>query len=245
MDILPKTEGLLRIVANNIVNLRKQRGISQDELAFRANIDRTYMGYIENARHNVSLDKLVRIADALEVELAQLLLLDLPANEQKTDLEKLDLLFPYIREYQKLATKHGINDIFQDNGGKLLQVLLLTKLQNLRGREGNDAVDDEGNEYELKSVNASLTRSFSTHHHLNPTILAKYRSVNWYFAVYEGIEIVEIYYVKSTDLEPLFQRWETKWHLDRKDINNPKIPLSYVRTVGQRLYSNYIEGEIL
>jgi hypothetical protein len=37
-----------------------------------------------------------------------------------SDLDELQRLFPYIREYQALANKHGINDIFQDNGGKLL-----------------------------------------------------------------------------------------------------------------------------
>ena len=105
------------------------------------------------------------------------------------DKALLDRLFPHIRQYQELAQKHGINDIFQDNGGKLLQVLLLTNLKVLPGREGNDAVDDSGNEYELKSVNIRLTKSFSTHHHMNPNIIEKYRQVDWIFAVYEGIEI--------------------------------------------------------
>jgi len=54
----------------------------------------------------------------------------------------LDRLFPYIRRYQKLASKHGIHDIFQDNGGKLLQVSLITRLRILPSREGNDAVDE-------------------------------------------------------------------------------------------------------
>ena len=40
-------------------------------------------------------------------------------------MQVLEKLFPAIREYQKLATKHGIKDIFQDNGGKLLQVVLM------------------------------------------------------------------------------------------------------------------------
>jgi hypothetical protein len=35
------------------------------------------------------------------------------------DTKELERLFPYIREYQALASKHGIGDIFQDNGGKL------------------------------------------------------------------------------------------------------------------------------
>ncbi len=48
----------------------------------------------------------------------------------------LDDLFPSIQRYQDLATQHGINDIFQDNGGKILQVLLVTGLTVIPGREG-------------------------------------------------------------------------------------------------------------
>lgn len=148
-------------------------------------------------------------------------------------------LFPAIRLYQELASKHGIHDIFQDNGGKLLQVLLLVGLRSLPGREGNDAVDEEGNEYELKSVNIHLTRSFSTHHHMNPTIIAKYRKVNWIFAVYEGIEIKTIFLMTPGDLETYYKRWEEKWHADGgKDINNPKIPLKFVEEHGRLLYEN-------
>jgi hypothetical protein len=109
------------------------------------------------------------------------------------DKAQLDELWPAIRQYQELARAHGINDIFQDNGGKLLQVILLTGLKVIPLREGNDAKDEEGNEYELKSVNIELTKSFSTHHHMNPVIIAKYRKVAWIFAVYRGIEILEIY----------------------------------------------------
>ena len=47
-------------------------------------------------------------------------------------IAELNRLFPYVREYQQLAKKvANINDIFQDNGGKLLQVLLVTDLRNL------------------------------------------------------------------------------------------------------------------
>ena len=153
------------------------------------------------------------------------------------DRAKLERLFPYIRENQCLAEKHGINDIFQDNGGKILQVLLITGLKALPGREGNDAVDLQGNEYELKSVNILLTKSFSTHHHINPVIIAKYRKVDWVFAVYKGIEIQEIFLLKPDELEPYYEKWENKWHAEGgKDINNPKIPLKFVREVGIQLY---------
>ena len=154
------------------------------------------------------------------------------------DKKKMERIWPSLVEYQKLATEHGIDDIFQDNGGTILQVLLITGLRRVVGREGNDAVDDDGQEYELKSVNIALTKSFSTHHHMNPTIIAKYRKVPWIFAVYRGIELLEIYRLEPSDMEPWYRKWEDKWHADGgKDINNPKVPLTYVREQGKKLYS--------
>jgi hypothetical protein len=150
----------------------------------------------------------------------------------------LDDLFPYIQRYQELAAKHGINDIFQDNGGKILQVLLVTGLKVLPGREGNDAKDADGNEYELKSVNVALTKSFSTHHHINPRIIDKYRQVDWIFAIYREINLVSIYKLTPSDLECFYTKWWDKWHSPGdKDINNPKIPIKYVIEHGELLYS--------
>lgn len=161
------------------------------------------------------------------------------------DWQELKRLFPSIRAYQRLASRHGVNDIFQDNGGKLLQVLLITGLEALPGRGGHDAVDGNGNEYELKSLNISLTRSFSTHHHMTLDIVASYREVDWIFAVYEGIELAEIIKVGVEDMEPYFADWEAKIKARLQTspgahLNNPKINLSFVRRVGETLYS---EGE--
>jgi restriction endonuclease PvuII len=175
-----------------------------------------------------------------------------------SDIAAMEKLFPSIRKYQELASKHGIGDIFQDNGGKLLQLILLTGLKVIPGREGNDARDEKGNEFELKSVNTLLTQSFSTHHHLNPTILAKYRKVGWYFATYEGIELREVYFMDALQLEPYFTEWENRWNGIRKktkrakrkktaskkkrkstkgkDINNPKISVKFVRDHGLRVF---------
>lgn len=153
------------------------------------------------------------------------------------DKKILDELFPYLKRYQELASKHGINDIFQDNGGKLLQVLLVTGLEVLPGRIGNDAKDAYGNEYELKSVNIELTKSFSTHHHINPRIIAKYRQVDWIFAIYSGINLLFIYQLTPSNLEFYYAKWENKWHdSGGKDINNPKISLAYVREHGKLIY---------
>lgn len=157
--------------------------------------------------------------------------------EPHADAPRMFELFKSIQDYQALASKHGIDDIFQDNGGKLLQVLLLTSLSILGGREGNDAVDASGREYELKTVNRLLTKSFSTHHHLNPTIIAKYRGVDWVFAIYSGIEIEQIFAMPPAALEPYFTKWEKKWHADGgKDINNPKIPVKFVQQHGTLVY---------
>ncbi len=162
------------------------------------------------------------------------------------DKVELDRLFPAVREYQALASKHGIGDIFQDNGGKLLQALLILNLQCMTSREGNDARDADGNEYELKTVNILLTQSFSTHHHLNPTILSKYRDVKaWYFSIYRGIELVEIYCMRPSELErDYFTPWERKWHAaGGRDINNPKIPVKYVRQAAKLVFAQEQMGE--
>lgn len=153
------------------------------------------------------------------------------------DKKVLDDLFPHILKFQELASKHGIGDVFQDNGGKMLQLLLITGLKIKPGREGNDARDDSGNEYELKTVNVLLTKGFSTHHHMNPTIIKKYRKVDWFMAVYKGIQLVAIYRMTPKDLEPYYSKWEKKWHTEKgKDINNPKIPLGFVEKNGQLVY---------
>ncbi|HEV2197300.1 MAG TPA: hypothetical protein VGR55_17070 [Candidatus Acidoferrum sp.] len=157
--------------------------------------------------------------------------------KEHPDHATLRELFPHIRKYQELALKHGINDIFQDNGGKILQVILTLGLKVIPGREGNDAVDQEGKEYELKSVNLDLTKSFSTHHHINPTILNKYRQVDWIFAIYRGIELKAVYLLRAKALEPFFEKWERKWHGEGgKDINNPKIPVLFVVDNGDLLH---------
>ncbi|MGB4848246.1 MAG: helix-turn-helix domain-containing protein [Saprospiraceae bacterium] len=252
MALLNQTSDLLQIIASNVIKYRKLLGYTQEDLAFKANIDRTYIGYIENAKQNISTEKLCSIAQAFHINVSDLLkseqIEEKKPNELESSNEAIDLfnlIYPSLVNLQDLASKNGIHDIFQDNGGKLLQVLLITGLSNLEGREGNDAYDEDGNEYELKSVNISLTKSFSTHHHMNPIIIGKYRKVNWIFAVYRGIEIMEIYMLASNDLELFYKSWESKWHRDGgKDINNPKIPLKYVRTYGKLLFENDGTGRI-
>jgi transcriptional regulator with XRE-family HTH domain len=61
------------IVAKNVRKLRQQRKLTQEQLAFAAAIDLTYLGGIERGRRNPSLMVMARIAEALGVALPRLL----------------------------------------------------------------------------------------------------------------------------------------------------------------------------
>lgn len=52
--------------------LRSEKGISQEELAGRADIDRTYMSGIERGERNVSIEIAQKLALALEMTLSEL-----------------------------------------------------------------------------------------------------------------------------------------------------------------------------
>lgn len=59
---------LRAIVARNLRILRKQKGLSQEELAFQAGINRNYVGQIEREEKSPTVDILEKLAVALEVK---------------------------------------------------------------------------------------------------------------------------------------------------------------------------------
>lgn len=61
------------VVGKNVRKIRLQRGITQEELAFEAKLDLTYVGGIERGKRNPSLLVMARIAVALNVPLVKLL----------------------------------------------------------------------------------------------------------------------------------------------------------------------------
>jgi transcriptional regulator with XRE-family HTH domain len=64
---------LILLFARNVRRLRLKKGITQEELAFEAEIDLTYVGGIERGKRNPSLLVMGRIANALSVPLVRLL----------------------------------------------------------------------------------------------------------------------------------------------------------------------------
>ena len=61
-----------RVLARNILALRRSLGWSQERLAQECGLHRTYIGGIERGERNVSIDNIERIAQALRVTLAEL-----------------------------------------------------------------------------------------------------------------------------------------------------------------------------
>lgn len=58
-------------VGNRIKELRSKLGISQEELAFRSGVHRTYIASLEMGKRNVSIVTLEKIISALEVSLGE------------------------------------------------------------------------------------------------------------------------------------------------------------------------------
>jgi transcriptional regulator with XRE-family HTH domain len=53
--------------------LRKEKELSQEELAHKADLHRTYIGMIERAEKNITLLNIEKIANALEVNIKELI----------------------------------------------------------------------------------------------------------------------------------------------------------------------------
>ncbi len=167
-------------------------------------------------------------------------------HDPHTDIAEFNRIYPDVQKLEALANKHGIYDIFQDNNGKLLQVVLLLNLKIVKGRTGNDAVDPAGTEYELKTVNLNNSSpAFTTHHHLNQDILDKYRTVPWIFTTFQGINIERIYLFGVDELDLYFDRWQSQITAGNGDsmtkrfhLNNPKISLGHVKRHGTVIMDN-------
>ena len=64
---------ILKTFGENVRKYRREKGLSQEELAFKANLHRTYIGMIERAEKNITLINIEKIANALEVNIKELI----------------------------------------------------------------------------------------------------------------------------------------------------------------------------
>ncbi len=63
---------ILNVFAQNVLFFRHRLKISQEELAFRAGVHRTYVGMIERAEKNITLVNIEKFAKALDVSISDL-----------------------------------------------------------------------------------------------------------------------------------------------------------------------------
>jgi len=67
-----KFKTLCRSLGEQVRHLRREKGISQEELAFRADIDRTYISQIERGVSNPSLLVLYKVASVIGLSVPEL-----------------------------------------------------------------------------------------------------------------------------------------------------------------------------
>ena len=70
------------VFAANLRRLRREKGLSQDDLAYEAEVSRSYLSQLEKGAFYASLKIIGRLAEALGVEPAELL--KLPAGNNRT-----------------------------------------------------------------------------------------------------------------------------------------------------------------
>mgnify|MGYP002542966297 FL=1 len=156
----------------------------------------------------------------------------------------VDILWKQLGALQDVAEEFGIENIFQDNGAEILQQLIYLNMKAVPGREGNDGVDINGCEWEMKSLDISKGNGgITTNHHLNHDIIEKYKTVPWSISIYDRIHLKKIYVVGNEQLQPIFQIWEQQLQtLD--SLNNPKIPLATIEAQGTLIFEEGMDFPI-
>jgi len=59
----------LKLIGSNIRKLRQKEGLTQEKLALKAGLDRSYIGGIERGERNISVLNLKKCADALKIDI--------------------------------------------------------------------------------------------------------------------------------------------------------------------------------
>lgn len=74
-----------KILGENIRSLRTKQRITQEQLAELCDLHRTYVGAMERGDRNVSLNNIVKVAQALKVTPSELLKYDSKIQLKKED----------------------------------------------------------------------------------------------------------------------------------------------------------------
>lgn len=96
---------ILKKVGHRIRQIRKERGLSREELAYRASLHAGFIGYVERGEKSMTIESLEKLTDAFEITLEELFHGLQPSGKSiaETTLSKiLDNLYTMNTEEQKL-----------------------------------------------------------------------------------------------------------------------------------------------
>lgn len=114
-------------IGKNIKKYRKDKGLTQNELAKKSNMSRTYLADIENNRYNPSVEILRNIANSLEVPLSSIIdnqssnLAEQSSVETFPDFEKPEEALKFILE-QPLMMAYGGYDLEKMSNDEILEI---------------------------------------------------------------------------------------------------------------------------
>ncbi|WP_284640770.1 helix-turn-helix domain-containing protein [Paenibacillus silviterrae] len=112
------SENILKFVGARIRDLRKEKGLSQEQLGEKAGFHFSYIGGIERAEKNISLLNLSKITEALDVQIHELFNysknIDIPVSEKEEDIQEVVqlLLRRDIKDVKKAKTI--LKEVFKD-----------------------------------------------------------------------------------------------------------------------------------
>lgn len=99
------TDNILNYVGARIRDLRKERGLSQEQLGEKAGFHFSYIGGIERAEKNISLINLTKIADGLGVGIHELFSYSHNISYKVTEKEE------DIKEVVDILLRHDLKDV--------------------------------------------------------------------------------------------------------------------------------------
>ncbi len=100
---------LRKLIGERIRLIRKQKGITQEELAEKAQLMYQYISGVERGSRNISIDSLERIIDALEIETSQIFVFG-PVSEYKINEGETDENY-ILTVHQAMLKERSINEI--------------------------------------------------------------------------------------------------------------------------------------
>lgn len=110
-------EDVKKLIGDQIRKLRRERGLSQEELGYRSELHYTHIGAIERGEKNWSIDTLIKVAKGLNVEILDLFTPLLPSRDFKnlkksliegintSSPEAIQIFFDLLKGFKALEAK--------------------------------------------------------------------------------------------------------------------------------------------